>query len=482
MQPIETIHPKDRPATAGLDWRTWAAGLILAVIICFAGAWSIVERSDQIGTGHLPRAALYPILFYVFFHHLFRKGAAARPGTDRQLLFLYCMILVMASIPGQRFAIYFYINLTGPIYYATPQNKHAETFHGYIKDWLVPSKDPASPEVRWLFEGLPEGAGFFDIPWASWVIPILAWMPLILGVLFVTLCIGILLRKQWIEHERLLFPLAEVPLTLADQACGDKTETPLFRSRLFWIAFLIPCVFYTVRCLHFYFPKAIPWEWSLRFTTGPLFFESPWYLLNEREMNIYFDMTGIAYLLASQIGFSFWFFWFWMRCEEMARTSLGAYDHGEWRYNTIYGGFIVLFFVYLYAARNHLTNILVNAFTKGDPALDRNEALSYRAALFGALAGTALVLGWCWIIGLSVVWATVYFLLYYLILIMVSRIVAEAGLFIFWIPIAPQDFLLRTFGSSAFSEQTRTLLALVGFNYHDTASAQLPGQGGGQPS
>jgi len=42
----------------------------------------------------------------------------------------------------------------------------------YITDWTVPTKDPRSGVVAWVFEGMPEGT---KIPWQPWVLPLALW-------------------------------------------------------------------------------------------------------------------------------------------------------------------------------------------------------------------------------------------------------------------------------------------------------------------
>ena len=52
------------------------------------------------------------------------------------------------------------------------------------------------------------------IPGGAWVVPLAAWMPFMLILYWVVFCLGVLLRGQWIENERLIFPLTRLPLAL----------------------------------------------------------------------------------------------------------------------------------------------------------------------------------------------------------------------------------------------------------------------------
>jgi hypothetical protein len=61
--------------------------------------------------------------------------------------------------------------------------------------------------VKWFFDGLPAGQ---SLPWGVWVVPLFWWLSLMAVVLFVAFCLITILRKQWVENEKLLFPLVEM--------------------------------------------------------------------------------------------------------------------------------------------------------------------------------------------------------------------------------------------------------------------------------
>ena len=66
----------------------------------------------------------------------------------------------------------------------------------------------------------------------GWATPVLWWTAFITVLIFGMLCINIIVRKQWIEHEKLSYPIIQLPLQL--------TETPrnsLFENKLMWLGF-----------------------------------------------------------------------------------------------------------------------------------------------------------------------------------------------------------------------------------------------------
>ncbi len=450
--------------------------LALVVGISVAGCFSAFLRYDLIGTGHLPRSALYPLLVLLAINFLVRRFTRMRGLRRSELLFVYCTLVVMSGIPGQQFATYLYLGLVGPIYYATPQNQWADPvngFHRYIRDWLVPSKDPNAPVVRWLFEGLPEGAGFHDIPWHLWVRPLAVWTPFLFLIFFVTICICVVLRKQWIENERLLFPLAQVPLDMTAEGPGRTGASPFFRKRAFWIAFLIPVIVYLVNGIHAYAPSFPHFNLYPRWFAN-LFSDRPWNVLNRISIGFYFGMIGIAYMLTWEVGFSLVFFYFFRYVQEIVRITAGAERHGEYFRALHIGSVAAIGLFYLWMGRKHFLAVLRKAFTNDRRIDDSDEPISYRAAVFGIVFGMAGILAWCWAAGLSLGLAAIMFGWYFLAIMVLTRIISETGLFVYWFGVYPHQMAFLPFGSENLSRQNVTSLTMIGWNLVDAATCIQP--------
>lgn len=459
--------------------RAAAIGLLslaLVIGISVAGCFSAFLRYDLIGTGHLPRSALYPLLVLLGVNALVRRFTRLRGLRRSEMLFVYCTLVVMSGIPGQQFATYLYMGLVGPIYYATPQNQWGDPvngFHQHIRDWMVPSKDPNAPVVRWLFEGLPEGAGFRDIPWDLWVRPLVVWTPFCFLIFFVTICICVVLRKQWVENERLLFPLAQVPLDMTREGPGRTGVAALFRKRAFWIAFAIPVFIYIVNGINAYAP-AFP-----RFNLYPrwfadLFSDRPWNIFNRLWVGFYFGMIGIAYMLTWEVGFSLIFFHFFRYLHEIARVMAGAERHGEHFRALHIGAVLALGIFYIWMGRRHFADVLRKAFTNTSRVDDSREPLGYRGAVLGIVLGMAGILGWCWAAGISVWLAAIMFGWYFLAILVLTRIVSETGVFVYWFGIYPHQLAMYPFGTGNLTRQNVAVLSMIGFQLTDAATCIQP--------
>jgi len=456
--------------TASVTLKAAVIGFLLVIGITIAGCYSAFLRYDLIGTGHLPRCALFPVLLLALINLLWRRFFGKMLFSRSELLFIYCIVLIMTGIPGQQFSNYLYLGLVAPVYFANPRNMPALLqYEGlnwlqYIPEWAVPSKDPRSGVVAWVFEGMPEGA---RIPWQPWVFPLALWTLFYFALFTSHILIAALLRKQWVEHEKLSFPLAQVPVEVAN----EHRLMAIGRNLLFWFGFIIPVFVFTFRALHLYLPY-FP-NINIYPNWGAIFQGRPWEVLNYTPFNIYFDMIGVTYLIPSDVGFSFWFFAFVVRRLQMViRSAMGLTDHQQpLEYQTI-GGLFALFFLQLWVARQYLRDVLVQAW-HGENVEPDAAPLPYRHLLILMGICLLIVIGWTVSIGAALVWALMLFAIHYIWRIMTARMVAEAGLFVFWVPNIV-NFILRVFGRDLVGASNIVGLTMVGSKMYDSATCLLP--------
>jgi hypothetical protein len=140
----------------------------------------------------------------------------------------------------------------------------------------------------------------------AWLVP-LAWWGLFLGsVLCINLCLSVLLRKQWMEHEKLAFPVATALIELTGVSGSRGTLAALARNRLFQIGFTLTLAI-------------ICWNIATWFTVGlPMFpFLSGRYGRNVIPIGVGYPpiittfvlMTfTLGYFTKLEVLFSMWFF------------------------------------------------------------------------------------------------------------------------------------------------------------------------------
>ena len=75
--------------------------------------------------------------------------------------------------------------LSGPCYYATPENNWEELIHPHLADWLVPYQ---MGSLRGFFQGTRGQAAAAQ--WTAWIRPLVCWFPMLLALNAASLCHG----------------------------------------------------------------------------------------------------------------------------------------------------------------------------------------------------------------------------------------------------------------------------------------------------
>ena len=189
--------------------RAFTTGTLLSLVISVGFTYARLAFSTA-GTSsdHITAATLFLFLFLFLF---FILTALADPllkllrrswGFSRgELAVIYIMMIIASTISTWGFSGNFVAMLPAVYYYATPENSWAELLHGHIRPWMVVQDTDA---IQFFYEDLPAG---HPIPWNAWLVPLAAWGSFIIAIYLMMIAIMVLVRRQWVEHERLLFPL-----------------------------------------------------------------------------------------------------------------------------------------------------------------------------------------------------------------------------------------------------------------------------------
>ena len=78
-----------------------------------------------------------------------------------------------------------------------------------LPNWMLPLNSPGV--VNGFYQGL-----WSDVPWGAWLGPIFWAGSIALAITAIGLGLTALFQKQWAQHERLVYPLAEVSLELTE--------------------------------------------------------------------------------------------------------------------------------------------------------------------------------------------------------------------------------------------------------------------------
>ena len=102
--------------------------------------------------------------------------------------------------------------------------------------------------------------------------------------------ISILLRKQWTDHERLTFPVIQMPGAMMNP------KSSFFQSRLIWIGFAILGTIVLINGMHFFFPQ-IPYVPVKRQHIDRFFLEKPWNAAMPMKISFYPFIIGLGFMM-----------------------------------------------------------------------------------------------------------------------------------------------------------------------------------------
>ena len=443
--------------------RRFRAILVGAALAAVINVWEpfgyYVSRGLWMRFGYISVAVLLPFLLLVFPVNVclraIRRSLAFQPW---ELVIIFSMGMVAAIFPSLGIIGFLLSYISAPFYYASPENFWAEWMSRTMPRWLAPSD--TGHAVEWLFNGLPRGEA---IPWQVWIVPLFWWGVLIAALLLCSFCTMSILRRQWVENERLSFPLAELPMLLMQKGPGTSVWPAVAHKRLFWFGFGIPFLVICWNMIAYFqldFPQ-IPfqtWTWVQFGRNYPA-------ILCKAN----FFVMGFAYFTPTNILFSVWFFrllfileagWF-----NTIGLDIGQPDNWGCPFSAAcgwqnWGGFLVLVLLGFWMARGHLAGVVRRALGLKGGTDDSREVIRYRTAVVGLLIGGTVVFAWYVKAGMSVRVALFFVPIGFLIYVGVTRLVAQTGLIYLWSPITPQAATFYTLGYDKMSSADRLMVGM----------------------
>jgi len=440
---------------------------------------AFVTRTWSVGSGSLlgsPIVVLFLLLVVNGF--LLRRwpGGAFR---REEMLVVYGMLIVSVGLAMQGGMPYIVSATTYPFYRASPANQWEHMIWPHIPTWLR-LQDMAAVNLFW--EGLSEGQ---RVPWGQWLTPMAAWGVFTLALMGAMFCLAALVRKDWIEQQRLTFPLVDVPLTMTGAAERPSLVSSILNNRVFWIGFSIPALFTVLTWLHRFFPS-VPAPQLQAIQVGQYFagMPLPWNVLGQMQISIHFPVIGITCLLPGEVSLSLWLFYVLYQLQMLTWASFGVAPGGA---NAAIvnprafvafqeaGGFIALSAVALYQCRHTIKAAWLSLIGRVRPEADPYAPISGRGALVGFAAANAVMFWWALHAGMS--WWSFAALMgvFYAVLLGASRLVAAGGVMYVDTGFFPRGVVLRTLGAAAVGPTSLTMYAYLSVIYmYDPMNLAMP--------
>ena len=444
------------PDLEGIPVRGILIGAVLACMLNVFDAYATnIIRGSYLTLNFSTPAALFFFFFVVIAAGLTGLVHRLFALTRSELITIYFMLVVACCIPGMGFTQFMIPCLLGSTYYATPENNWDYLYNQYIPQWMIPRGENVA---RYFFEGLPEGSA---IPWEAWAGPLSLWYGFFLALAFAMICSMVILRRQWVDREKLVYPLVQVPMEMIEKERGGTIGKSFFTNKVMWAGFAVSFILISVNGLHSYYPSFPQFSRNVNLplfgnTSLHFWFSPPW--------------TGFFYFVNLDITASIWIFYVFTTLQRAVFNTVGLQSTQQIDFYSIdpylahqgMGSMIVFVLVGLWVARGHLKEVFAKALSGGDGIDDSGEIITYRQAVLGLFGGLLLVAFWLSVIGLPFP-AALLFVFGAMVLFMgLTRVVAEGGIPAMRPPIMTSSFVISAIGPSALGASG---LVALGFSY-----------------
>lgn len=480
-------HTPHQPAKPNLTAQIFKLLFIGFIVLPLNSLWVV----DTGITGHgvnFTRVSLFMnAIFVIFVLSLINpwlKRYVPRFALDSSdMVLIYVMLCVSSAIAGHDMIQRLFPLIGHAFYFAAPENEWQELFHRYVPRWLVVTD-------KSVLAGYYKDRGtFYDNTFYiaeyfnAWLVPCLAWCTVIIALLVCMLGINLLVRKHWTTHERLTYPLAQIPLDIINN--GPR----LFKTRLIWTGFALSVAFNLINGIHTLFPVA-PSIFYGRYLLSQYFTAKPWNALGWIPIEFHPFAIGLAFFMPLDLSFSCWFFYWLWRLERVVGTvfSGGSMLSGfPFTWEQSIGTCAAILFMTLWGLRSAGQEILrsffrmsITAQSTGDqlrkPPGDRAEMRRYRWAVFSIFASMSYLIGFCYVAGMSVWVSAVFFLIFFGLSTVVTRIRVEAGYPMHDFAFRPEDIVVTGFGTQAVGPTSLTLFSYLHFFTYAHRSNPQPHQ------
>ena len=397
------------------------------------------------------------LVVFNFILKFFLPRFALRHG---EFLTIYVMLSISSAIAGHDMMQTVVPVIPNAFWFATPENEWQQLFWRHLPRWLT------LDELTVLQDFYDGDTTFYSKTYLyAWLRPVIWWTIFLSVIIWVMICIDLLLRKQWIERERLTYPIVQLPLEMT------RSDGRLFTSKMMWVGFAIAGGINLINGIHAFLPSfpEIPVRTA---DLGRYFTEKPWNAMGWTPIYVLSFGVGLGFLMPLEMSFSLWFFYLFWKGERVLGRAMGLQNLPGFPYDGPQGvgAYMAVACFALYAGRRHFYAILKNIFSRAGP--DRSsvntgdtqliaDTTNYRWPVLGLLGGILFLFIFSHQGGMGLWMVALYFLVYYILALGITRVRAEVGPPTHEMFVAnPRQFIIDTFGSRPLSPGSLTMMSI----------------------
>jgi hypothetical protein len=401
----------------GVTLRAVLLGLLLLPMnVYLVVQWETVWGTQYPTTMSIFFNAIF-CLFVVTVGNLALKRAFPRHALKQgELLTLYSVLNAGIAVSGHDFSQSVFCTVGTAHWFATDENEWATLLWRHVPTWTTVQDEAV---LRPFYEG---DASIYDPGMLrAWLRPIAWWTVFMTLMMFVGMCINSFVRRQWIEHEKLAYPLVELPFEMTlDNASA------FFGNRSLWIGVALAGGIDLLNGLATVVPT-LP-QVPMRVVLTQAFIEKPWNAMGPFFIQWNPYAIGLAFAIPLDLLFSTWVFYFVWKAQRIMGSAVGVQVPGyPFPDQQLMGGYLTIAVVLVWTGRRYFLGIARKAFSFQVDERDPSEPMSHRFALWGAVAGTLVLSTMLYRLGMTFWFASGFFVILFILMFAFTRLRAEVG-------------------------------------------------------
>lgn len=442
-----------RVQTARISIKSILFGLLLMPLCVYLVALEeMIWHSLHWSSMSLPQISVFFLFVLIVVNKIASRILCKELFSRSELLMIYVIISTTLAFTAHDNMVCLMGVLPHATFFATAENDWINLFYQYLPDWLVISDDKTA---YYFYKG--ESAFWSTGFYRFWIKPAIAWSFLISLLFFMLLCISTILRKQWIESERLAYPIIQIPLEMTDSTSG------FFQNRVMWIGFSVAGAISLINGLSFIYPNIprFPIK-EANYDLSNYFTHAPWNSLGTMPLRFYPFLIGLSFLIPLDLTFSTWFFYLFRKLERLIGATMG-WNIPKYPFfgEQATGAMIGLCLTAIYLGRWHLVEVFRKVIGLDSTLDDKDEPMGYRTAVLSFLGGMVVLMIFCGHLGMSQWLVPLFFGLYFVIAIAMTRMRAEVGPPLHAIVLVnPQIILVTGLGTRKLGTANLTMFSL----------------------
>jgi hypothetical protein len=425
--------PAPIPYAPGITRRSIILGFTLSVVHT---CWMVYQELALLNIGEPTILTIVPTVIGIVFtllavNSLLKKIRPQWVFTPPELMVVFTMTTFGVLIAASKFLHYLFPIIMLPYHQAAQSGDTSRL--ASLPRFFAPQD---ASVVRPFFLGTQDFWAFFRPEiFQAWLLPLAFWGLFIFLLMWTMLCLSSLFRRQWVDRERIPFPILELPIMLAK--ANDAGS--LFSNRFLLTGFSLTSAVISLNYLSSLYPTIPRVGMAMQDIGSGFFVSPPWSTINPL-MTVWWPFAiGLCYMIPLDVAFSCWFFFLLIRLLAVLATAAGwrdvgsVHDLNQFPYfgNLAEGAWLGMFAVVMWNSRALLRQIWNMLRCREKIPGEETEAISYRTALFGAGGGFLLLALIGVLAGMRPSVALLAFSLYFIAIIVMARMYAQVALPLF---------------------------------------------------